>query len=74
MDLDETIRELAPQLLRFSPGQTGDAALAEEAAQEALTALVPNLRSARPPPWTSRSTSKSPAPTCGRSFRPSARS
>jgi RNA polymerase sigma-70 factor (ECF subfamily) len=49
MDLEETLRELAPQLLRFSLGQTGDAALAEEAAQEALTALVQRWRRQGPP-------------------------
>jgi RNA polymerase sigma-70 factor (ECF subfamily) len=49
MDLEETVRDLAPQLLRFSLGQTGDAALAEEAAQEALTALVQRWRRQGPP-------------------------
>jgi RNA polymerase sigma-70 factor (ECF subfamily) len=49
MDLDDTVRDLAPQLLRFCLGQTGDAALAEEAAQEALTALVQRWRRHGPP-------------------------
>jgi RNA polymerase sigma-70 factor (ECF subfamily) len=49
MDLEETVRDLAPQLLRFSLGQTGDAALAEEAAQEALTALVQRWHRQGPP-------------------------
>jgi RNA polymerase sigma-70 factor (ECF subfamily) len=49
MDLDETVRELAPPLLRFALGQTADAALAEEAAQEALTALVQRWRRQGPP-------------------------
>jgi len=49
MDLEDTVRDLAPQLLRFSLGQTGDAALAEEAAQEALTALVQRWRRQGPP-------------------------
>jgi len=49
MRLDDTVRDLAPRLLRFSLGQTGDAALAEEAAQEALTALVQRWRKQGPP-------------------------
>jgi RNA polymerase sigma-70 factor (ECF subfamily) len=49
MDLEDTVRDLAPQLLRFSLGQTGDSALAEEAAQEALTALVQRWRRHGPP-------------------------
>ena len=49
MDLEATVRELAPQLLRFCLGQTGDAAMAEEAAQEALTALVQRWRRHGPP-------------------------
>jgi RNA polymerase sigma factor (sigma-70 family) len=49
MDLDVTVRELAPQLLRYALGRTGDAALAEEVAQEALTALVQRWRRAGPP-------------------------
>jgi RNA polymerase sigma-70 factor (ECF subfamily) len=49
MDLEDTVRDLAPQLLRFSLGHTGDAALAEEVAQEALTALVQRWRRHGPP-------------------------
>jgi RNA polymerase sigma-70 factor (ECF subfamily) len=49
MDLEETVRDAAPRLLRFCLGQTGDAALAEEAAQEALTALVQRWRRHGPP-------------------------
>ncbi len=49
MDLETTIRELAPQLLRYALGQTGDAALAEEVAQDALTALVQRWRRHGPP-------------------------
>ncbi len=49
MHLDDTVRDLAPRLLRFTLGQTGDAALAEEAAQEALTALVQRWRKQGPP-------------------------
>lgn len=49
MDLEDTLRALAPQLLRYCLGQTGDASLAEEAAQEALTALVQRWRRHGPP-------------------------
>jgi RNA polymerase sigma-70 factor, ECF subfamily len=49
MHLDDTVRDLAPRLLRFTLGQTGDAAIAEEAAQEALTALVQRWRRQGPP-------------------------
>jgi RNA polymerase sigma-70 factor, ECF subfamily len=49
MELETTVEELAPQLLRYALGQTGDAALAEEAAQEALTALVQRWRRHGPP-------------------------
>lgn len=49
MDLEATVRELAPQLLRYALGQTGDAALAEEVAQDALTALVQRWRRHGPP-------------------------
>lgn len=44
MELETAVRELAPQLLRYSLGRTGDAALAEEVAQDALTALVQRWR------------------------------
>lgn len=49
MHLDDTVRDLAPRLLRFSLGQTGDTALAEEAAQEALVALVQRWQRHGPP-------------------------
>jgi RNA polymerase sigma factor (sigma-70 family) len=49
MDLEETLGELAPQLLRYCLGRTGDAGAAEEVAQEALTALVQRWRRAGPP-------------------------
>lgn len=49
MHLDDTVRDLAPRLLRFTLGQTGDSALAEEAAQEALMALVQRWRQHGPP-------------------------
>lgn len=44
MELETAVRELAPRLLRYSLGRTGDAALAEEVAQDALAALVQRWR------------------------------
>jgi RNA polymerase sigma factor (sigma-70 family) len=44
MELETAVRELAPQLLRYSLGRTGDASLAEEVAQDALAALVQRWR------------------------------
>ena len=44
MELETAVRELAPQLLRYGLGRTGDPALAEEAAQDALAALVQRWR------------------------------
>ena len=49
MELETAVRELAPQLLRYSIGRTGDAALAEEVAQDALAALVQRWRRHGPP-------------------------
>lgn len=49
MELETAVRELAPQLLRYSLGRTGDAALAEEVAQDALAALVQRWRRHGPP-------------------------
>jgi RNA polymerase sigma factor (sigma-70 family) len=49
MDLETAVKELAPQLLRYSLGKTGDAALAEEVAQDALAALVQRWRRHGPP-------------------------
>ena len=49
MDLESTLVELAPQLLRYTLGRSGDAAIAEEAAQDALTALVARWRRLGPP-------------------------
>ncbi|HKV13324.1 MAG TPA: sigma-70 family RNA polymerase sigma factor [Thermoanaerobaculia bacterium] len=49
MELEIVIRELAPQLLRYALGKTGDPALAEEVAQEALAALVLRWRRHGPP-------------------------
>jgi RNA polymerase sigma-70 factor (ECF subfamily) len=49
IDLDGAVRELAPQLFRYSLGRTGDAGLAEEVAQDALAALVQRWRRHGPP-------------------------
>lgn len=49
MELETAVQELAPQLLRYSLGRTGDAALAEEVAQDALAALVQRWRRHGPP-------------------------
>lgn len=40
VDLDGTLSELAPRVLRYLVARLGDASLAEEIAQESLTALV----------------------------------
>lgn len=49
MELETAVKELAPQLLRYSLGKTGDAGLAEEVAQDALAALVQRWRRYGPP-------------------------
>jgi RNA polymerase sigma factor (sigma-70 family) len=49
MELEIVVRELAPQLLRYALGQTGDPSLAEEVAQDALAALVQQWRRHGPP-------------------------
>jgi RNA polymerase sigma-70 factor (ECF subfamily) len=49
VDLEHVLAELARPLLRYCLGRTGDPALAEEAAQEALTALVQRWRRSGPP-------------------------
>jgi RNA polymerase sigma-70 factor (ECF subfamily) len=49
MDLDGAVRELAPQIFRYSLGRTGDAGLAEEVSQDALAALVQRWRRHGPP-------------------------
>jgi RNA polymerase sigma-70 factor (ECF subfamily) len=49
MSLEQTLAELAPPLLRYCLGRTGDRGLAEEAAQDALTALVQRWRRSGPP-------------------------
>jgi RNA polymerase sigma-70 factor (ECF subfamily) len=47
--LDSTVETLAPALLRFCLGLGGDAALAEEASQDALVALIDRWRRFGPP-------------------------
>jgi RNA polymerase sigma-70 factor (ECF subfamily) len=49
MDLDATLTDLAPKLLRYCLGVAADRSLAEEAAQDALTALVHRWRRHGPP-------------------------
>lgn len=49
MDLENTLNEIAPRLLRYCRGLAADPAFAEEAAQEALTALVGRWRHLGPP-------------------------
>ena len=49
MELETAVKELAPQLLRYSLGKMGDAGLAEEVAQDALAALVQRWRRHGPP-------------------------
>lgn len=49
MDLETTLDELAPRLLRYCLGRAGSRPLAEESAQEALTALVFRWRRHGPP-------------------------
>jgi RNA polymerase sigma-70 factor (ECF subfamily) len=49
LDMEVAVKELAPQLFRYSLGRTGDAGLAEEVAQDALAALVQRWRRHGPP-------------------------
>ena len=49
MELDDAVRELAPKLLGYCTLETRDPALAEELAQETLTALVQRWRRHGPP-------------------------
>jgi RNA polymerase sigma-70 factor (ECF subfamily) len=49
VDLDGTVSELAPRVLRYLVARLGDASLAEEIAQESLTALVRCWRNGGPP-------------------------
>lgn len=47
--LETALRDLAPRLTRYCVGRAADAALGEEAAQEALVALVARWRAHGPP-------------------------
>lgn len=49
VDLDGTIRDLAPRVLRYARARTGDPSIAEEVAQDSLTALVRRWRTLGPP-------------------------
>jgi len=49
VDLEETLRDLAPRLLRYGLARSGDIALAEEAAQDGLAALARRWRRSGPP-------------------------
>jgi RNA polymerase sigma-70 factor (ECF subfamily) len=49
VDLDEAVGALAPRVLRYAAARLGDRGLAEEVAQESLTALVRAWRSGGPP-------------------------
>ena len=47
--MEEVLRNLAPRLLRYATGRTGDSALGEDIAQESLAALVQRWRNVGPP-------------------------
>lgn len=49
MDLEETVRDLAPRLLRYCRGRLANLESAEDAAQSALMALVARWRAVGPP-------------------------
>ena len=49
VDLDGTIAELAPRVLRYANARLGDPALAEDVAQESLAALVRACRNGGAP-------------------------
>lgn len=49
MELEEAVTVLAPRLLRYCTGRTGEAEVAEEVAQDALAALVQRWRLHGPP-------------------------
>jgi len=49
VDLERVLRDLAPRLYRYAIGRIGDAALAEDVAQECLTALVQRWQRHGPP-------------------------
>ncbi len=49
VDLDATLSDLAPRVLRYLVARLGDVSLAEEIAQDSLTALVRCWRNGAPP-------------------------
>jgi RNA polymerase sigma-70 factor (ECF subfamily) len=49
VDLEETVRDLAPRVLRYAVARTGGASIGEDVAQESLEALVRHWRQAGPP-------------------------
>ena len=49
VDLENVLGDLAPRLLRYATGRTGDPGLGEEIAQETLTALVQRWQRLGPP-------------------------
>lgn len=49
VDLERALRDLAPRLFRYAVGRTGDPSLAEDVAQECLTALVARWQCHGPP-------------------------
>jgi len=49
VDLEDVLGDLAPRLLRYATGRTGDPGLGEDIAQETLTALVQRWRRLGPP-------------------------
>jgi DNA-directed RNA polymerase specialized sigma24 family protein len=49
MDLEQTLADLAPSLLRYCTGASGDPAAGEELAQESLAVLVSRWRRHGPP-------------------------
>jgi RNA polymerase sigma-70 factor (ECF subfamily) len=49
VDLDSALQDLTPRVLRYCRARTGDGSLAEEIAQESLTALVQHWRRGGPP-------------------------
>lgn len=48
-DLERTVRDMAPRVLRYAVARTGDVSAGEDVAQESLEALVRHWRRAGPP-------------------------
>jgi DNA-directed RNA polymerase specialized sigma24 family protein len=49
VDLERTVRDMAPRVLRYAVARTGDVSAGEDVAQESLEALVRHWRRAGPP-------------------------